>query len=183
MWKIHMFIICVSAFKYNAMFVHYYKVEITKIRTSMPSTFPCPPFLPPTPPPVPVQWRTAVCRCAGASEWPQDTMAREPVQTRAGTTFCHLGQERQSDIAFLHNGKRTGKLQRISPCLGREWKETFHSHSFKWKIFMWFSLVVVMYIWVKRTRMDIMQISVTFFSTSELKYTHLKTGPIISKNM
>ena len=36
---------------------------------------------------------------------------------------------------------------------------------------------------VKRTRMDIMQISVTFFSTSEPKYTNLKTGLIKSKNM
>ena len=36
---------------------------------------------------------------------------------------------------------------------------------------------------VKRTGMDIMQISVTFFSTLKLKYTHLKTGPIKSKNM
>ena len=32
-------------------------------------------------------------------------------------------------------------------------------------------------IWVKRTRMDIIQNSVTFFSTSEPKYTNFKTGP------
>ena len=38
-------------------------------------------------------------------------------------------------------------------------------------------------IWVKRTRMDIMQNSVTFCSTSELKNTHFKTGPNQSKNM
>ena len=37
--------------------------------------------------------------------------------------------------------------------------------------------------WVKWTRMDIMQITVPFFSTLKLKYTHLKTGPIKSKNM
>ena len=39
------------------------------------------------------------------------------------------------------------------------------------------------YIWVKSTRMDIMQNSVTFCSTLELKYTHFKTGPNQSKNM
>ena len=39
------------------------------------------------------------------------------------------------------------------------------------------------FIWVKRTRMDIMQNSVTFFSTSELKYTNFKTDPNKSKNM
>ena len=39
------------------------------------------------------------------------------------------------------------------------------------------------YIWVKRTRMDIMQNSVTFCSTSERKYTHFKTGPTQNNNM
>ena len=34
-----------------------------------------------------------------------------------------------------------------------------------------------------RARMDIMQNSVTFFSTSELIYTNFKTGPNKSKNM
>ena len=38
-------------------------------------------------------------------------------------------------------------------------------------------------IWVKRTRMDIMQKSVTFFSTSELRYTNLKTVQIKNKTM
>ena len=36
-------------------------------------------------------------------------------------------------------------------------------------------------IWVKRTRMDIMQNSVTF--SSELKYTNFKTGRIKTKNI
>ena len=36
------------------------------------------------------------------------------------------------------------------------------------------------YIWVKRTRMDIMQNSVTFFRTLEPNYTNLKTDPIKS---
>ena len=39
------------------------------------------------------------------------------------------------------------------------------------------------YIWVKRTRMDIMQKSVTYFSTLELKYTNLITGLIKCKNI
>ena len=40
------------------------------------------------------------------------------------------------------------------------------------------------HIWVKRTRMDIMQHSVTFSSsTSELKYANFKTDPNKSKMM
>ena len=35
----------------------------------------------------------------------------------------------------------------------------------------------------KKNRMNIMQNSVTFFSTSELKYTNFKTGPNKSKIM
>ena len=42
---------------------------------------------------------------------------------------------------------------------------------------------VTLYIWVKRTRMDVMQSSVIFFSTSEPNYTNLKTDPIKSKIM
>ena len=39
------------------------------------------------------------------------------------------------------------------------------------------------HIWVKRTRLEIMQKIVIFFSTSEIKYTNLKTVQIKSKNM
>ena len=36
---------------------------------------------------------------------------------------------------------------------------------------------------MQNQKMDIMQTSVIFFLPSELKYTHLKTGPIKSKNL
>ena len=51
-----------------------------------------------------------------------------------------------------------------------------------WRVCYQQGLPRLVYIRVKRPRMNIMQNSVTFFSTSELRYTIFLTGPIKSNN-
>ena len=110
----------------------------------------------------------------------------------AASYISSLNKGLQWSKWWVRKGSPVGHIHSECQCLVSFFLDHFHSlpvtnlggdTDYLWSITLTLKgKLAAYYIWVKRTRMEIMQKSVIFFSTLQFEYTNLKTVQIKSKN-